>query len=408
MHIQSYGHIPPLGWLPLTETAEKDGFLPIYRRLEQSGRATIDEWESLTPALFWRHGFGKGDQKLESFFALELIQSGAQVSKVSPPLQEKYYDVDVWSPERLEAEIPDLWSSAQDLNIALTSPKLPALRTRSAWLDALPQLLPLPAEHSLSKLMSDPALLLRSGYQMLCAEWANHGQSRRQTGEALAVINVAALGLFPRTRCAVCFRLAMPATTRCGYHSQTKNVRFSADNPKLHASVSAQARLAKRVMKMLRWSHEDHVTDLGQDEFSEQKTIAGVLWGRETKYCVRNLQHLRAGLAAGHFPLVRAILPSNFCELDNALACASLRCTIDPSEWVVSYWYARVAAAEAWLKVAENLSPGRTHMEPTEKNRQRVASARALLEQGLSKTDTAVELGISTSHLSHLLRRFPS
>ena len=78
---------------------------------------------------------------------------------------------------------------------------------------------------------------------------------------------------------------------------------------------------------------------------------------------------------------------------------------IDPGEWVVSYWFTRVGAAEAWLEAAEALSPGREHMKPTDQNRERVAKARALLQQGISKKDIASQLGISQSHLSHLLRR---
>ena len=117
------------------------------------------------------------------------------------------------------------------------------------------------------------------------------------------------------------------------------------------------------------------------------------------------LENLRAAFRKGCFPHVRSTLPTNFCELSDARACATLRRCVDPREWVVSYWYARVAAAEAWLEAAHILPRGRTHMTHSDLNRERVAKARAWLLDGLSKKEIASRLAVSSSHLSHLLRR---
>ena len=159
-------------------------------------------------------------------------------------------------------------------------------------------------------------------------------------------------------------------------------------------------------MKELRWGRTDFVTDRGEDPYIEEKTVAGILWSLNVDDGPFNLQGLRNGLTAGHFPHVRALLPRNFVELNDAHAYAILRRVIDPNEWVVSCWYTRVTAAEAWLKVATRLAPGRRHMQPTERNRERVDLARTLIQQGLSKKEIASRLGVSASHLSHLLRRF--
>lgn len=403
----------PLGWLPLTEAARRDGFHPVHRRLERDGHEIIDELGFLCPELHWRHGRGKGDAMLEGSYVLELIRASAEAASLvnhSPP-KDKWRDSCGWSPERLVRQIPSFgdigesWVKQDPSAIALTQSNRPRCRTRSEWLAMLPQFLPLPLRPRLTILMRDPARLLRTGYQMLCREWTAHGQGRPQTGEALAVIGLGALGLFPRVRCAVCYRLAMPASTRCARHSQTQSIRVDEDGPKVHAQISSEARLAKRVVTRLGWSRTEFVTTFGHDGYVEEKTIAGLLWGLHFGDGGHTLQHLKEGLSTGHFPRVRKLLPSNFCELDDARTCATLRRYIDPGEWVVSYWYTRIGSAEAWLEAAEGLSPGRAHMKPSDQNLERVAIARALLQQGLPKKDIAIQLGISQSHLSHLLRR---
>lgn len=411
MTINTRRHMLPLGWLPLTEAARKDGFHPVHRRLERDGQKIIDKWGYLTPDIHWRQGRGKAELTLESAYTLELLRSSAETAMCHTSHQDKSRHACEWSPERIARQIPDFgtvaqaWISRAPSAINLSSPTLPTSGTRSEWLATLPLLLPSQYRPRLDLLMRDPARLLRVGYQMLCREWAVHGQSRHQTAEALAIIGLGAVGLFPRVRCAVCYRMAMPAITRCSRHSQTQSIRFDDDEPKVHAQISSEARLAKRVMAKLGWAPNDFLTDFGYDGFVEEKTIGGLLWGLHVGDGGYTLQRLRDGLSAGHFPLVRALLPSNFCELDDARACASLRRRIDPGEWVVSYWFTRVGAAEAWLEAAEALPHGRAHMKPTDQNRERVAKARALLQQGMSKKNIASQLGISQSHLSHLLRR---
>jgi len=411
MNINTQLHMSPLGWLPLIEAARRDGFHPSHRRLKRDGHEIIDKWGYLTQDIHWRQGRGNAEPALEAAYTLELLRASAETAMCHASHQDKSRHACAWSAERIARQIPDFgtvgqaWISRAPSAINLSSSTLPTSGTRSEWLATLPLLLPLQHRSRVDFLMRDPARLLRVGYQMLCREWAAHGQSRHQTAEALAIIGLGARGIFPRVRCAVCYRLAMPATTRCARHSQTQRIRADDGIPKVHAQISSEARLAKRVIAKLGWAPNDLLTDFGYDGFVEEKTIGGLLWGLHVGDGGYTLQRLRDGLSAGHFPRVRALLPSNFCELDDARACASLRRHIDPGEWVVSYWFTRIGAAEAWLEAAEALSPGREHMKPTDQNRERVAKARALLQQGMSKKDIASQLGISQSHLSHLLRR---
>lgn len=413
MHSNPLHRMLPLGWLPLTEIERADGFLPVYRRLDQEGYTVIDvETFYLSPGLYWRHGRGGVETLMGIVYALDLIRSSAcfarRGSQTSPEVDQ--VGPCGWLPDRLLSQGPNIDDLVQATTrssasgFSILSPALPSSGRRADWLATLPQILPLQQRQRLKLLTRAPARLLRVGYRILCDEWSTHGHTRRQTGEALAVIGLAALGLFPRVRCAVCYRLSMPGTTRCAWHSQTKVARVSESAS--HAQISGESRLADKVMKELRWGRMDFVTDRGEDPYIEEKTVAGILWGLNVDDGPFNLQGLRNGLIAGHFPHVGALLPRNFVELNDGHTCAMLRRAIDPNEWVVSCWYTRVAAAEAWLKVAARLAPGRRHMQPTERNRERVDLARTLLQQGLSKKEVASRLGVSASHLSHLLRRF--
>jgi hypothetical protein len=40
----THAHMQPLGWLPLTLAARRDGFLPVYRKLRSEGKKII-EWD---------------------------------------------------------------------------------------------------------------------------------------------------------------------------------------------------------------------------------------------------------------------------------------------------------------------------------------------------------------------------
>lgn len=411
MLINAYDTMPPLGWLPLTSLAQQDGFLPVYRRLRQDHREIIDEWGCLSPDLYWRYGRGRGAPDVEAALALELVRSSAQAAALDKSHPNGSLGLRTRYPALFAEKIPpmnavaDAWLSRSRSAICLSSPSIPHTLSRSAWLKALPRLVPAASLARLGMLMRDPGRIARLGFEMLCAEWAAHGQARPQTAEALAIVGLGFLGLFPRVRCAVCYRLAIPSSTRCRQHSQNQYIRGEADEMRMHSQISSQARLARSVIAELNWSRSDFLTDRGEDCYVEEKTIAGLFWGASTGYCGYTIQHLKDGFRAGRFPRVRSLLPHNFLEGDDVRACAALRQHIDPGEWAPSYWHSRVVAAELWLEAATSLSPGRAHMKPSTLNLERVARARFLLQQGHSNKSIAAQLGISPSHLSHLLRR---
>lgn len=405
MHAVGGRHMLPVGWLPATETARRDGFLPVYRCLKRNGHSIVEDG-FLSPALYWRHGRERGDTLLEGAYVLELLRSSAQYSLEGPWPTREYNrsTASGWSPQQLVAQIPRMGELVPSIagdslsGITVSSPVIPVSWRHAEWLAAARKILSVPQPRQ-AALMCDPARLFRAGYKMLSAEWDNHGPGRPQTAHALAILSLGALGLFPRLRCVVCYRLAMPGSNRCVGHSQTKVARVEG----AHARTASDSRLAGNVMKELRWNPTDFVTDRGEDPHVEEKTICDLLWGCGDGGVT--LENLRAAFRKGCFPHVRSTLPTNFCELSDARACATLRRCVDPREWVVSYWYARVAATEAWLEAAHILPRGRTHMTHSDLNRERVAKARAWLLDGLSKKEIASRLAVSSSHLSHLLRR---
>lgn len=415
MQISPHLHLLPLGWLPLTKTARSDGFLPVYRRLEMDGYPILDEWGFLDPDLNWRHGHGMGDTELESDLTLRLLKNSAE--KVAglegdshDTLRRRQGRTYQWPPEHLSQQIPEsheitrAWFTNESTRIQLTSPTIPKDKTRTEWLKALPKILPARYQMRLNFLARNPAHLVRVGFHMLCMEWDAHGQSRNQTAEALAIINLGALGLFPRVRCEVCYRIALPASTRCAMHSQTQTIRCNEIGRALHAQISSDTRKAREVMAKLGWHRAEFSINPICSGYVEENTVGSILWG--LYFGVGDtLQQVRDFLLSGQFPHAAKLLPLNFCKLDDARACACLRQHIDPCEWDMGNWLYRLMAAEDWLAAAAKLTPGRVHMKVSDLNQNRFAQAKNMLSQGLTKKAIAKELGISQSHLSHVLKR---
>lgn len=394
-----------LGWLAASRAARRDGFLPIYRSLKQDGLAIIDEWGFLNPDMYWRHGRGMGEPALECLLALELLQTTCQAALSSGIVEfRKESETDfVNQIVKFKIALENLHSPD---SVCLLSPRIPNRYVRSGWLSALPVLIPPPHRLRLRRLAVDPALLLRTGYCMLVNEWTRHGPGRPETAEALAIFGLGALGLFPRWRCAVCFRLVMPGTTRCSLHGQAELLRRV--DKKLHSRNSASARLGRRVMNKLNWEPNQFVNLFLTDPECEVKTLASILWGKQIGRLGHSLEFFQECLSKGMFPRVQALLGDRFTKLSGARALAFLRTKLDPNEWIVSGWCQRAVAAELWLEAAAELSPGRRQSQVAQRTVETVTRARALIDQGLSQKETAELLQIKPPYLSRLLKRFPS
>lgn len=393
-----------LGWLATTAAAHQDGYLPKFRAIRQDGLAIIDEWGYLTPDLHWRHGRWMGESRLECLYAFELLASTCQAATSVD--MARFASA---SEASFVSQIVNLQaargSRAGPAPVCIYSPRLPDPYTRSAWLAALPGLIPLPYRLRLRRLEVDPALLVRMGYRMLYNEWTAHGFDRPETAEALAVFGLGALGLFPRWRCAVCFRLSMPGVTRCWLHSQAELLRLV--DKKLHSRNAAAARLGKRVTMKLKWRADELLNPLRTDARSEEKTVAGILWNAHIDEDGFSFELLREKILEGKFPNVRKLLGIRFASLNNARAFALLRSRLDRNEWIVSSWYIRVFAAERWLEAAGDLSPGRRQSQVAPQTVELVTRARTLIGRGLNQKEAADLLKIKPPYLSRLLKRFP-
>jgi hypothetical protein len=416
MQIPPHLQTVPLGWLPVTTAAQADSRQPVFRHLESSGYDYLEYWGHENPDLSWRCGHAMGDQALESALVLELLRRAAGTvtgaeDDCFPDTERRFQARQFkFSPARLGREIPSFntvasaWLTHSRTAIALTSPRLPKIQTRTLWLAALPKILPDAQRKRLLFLTKSPARLVRVGYHMLISEWDAHGQGRDQTAEALAIIGLGAMGLFPRLRCEVCFRLATPGSVRCAQHSQTLLIRCEDLGAVLQARIASEAKLAKKVMDRMGWSRLDFTNNMAFSGHTDSNVIGSLLWGLWYGPD-RDLDHIKDGLQTGRFPHVAKRLPPNFCTMSDPKSFACLRSRLDPNEWDHSNWMLRIFAAEEWLSTAETLSPGRLHMQKSTRNQERVGKARELLEKGLSKKLIAQTLGISPSHLSHLLKR---
>ena len=199
--------------------------------------------------------------------------------------------------------------------------------------------------------------------------------------------------------CELCFRIPVPGLERCGLHSQSK--ANLADGRNDAGERSQAARTARRIIQCAGHPPPKYtggpITNL---RFGA--AIAGILWPMSSNRVNAWRQDIASRLAQA--PILTSRLPANFNTLPQAQQQALLRSLIDPNEWSCYAWWNKIGRAERWFSAERDVSPGiKTGL--SEKSQVLFADATRLLSEGLSKSEVAVRLHLSKSHLSHLLSR---
>lgn len=254
-------------------------------------------------------------------------------------------------------------------------------------------------KHIDSQLFSHPDRLITAGYQLLPQPGSREPLDSSEGAAGLGLVGLGAIWYWYRERCEICFRLQSPGLFRCSLHSQSKN--NLGDDPHDAARRAHSSRIARKAIaaygdlsKILRtgfWGtcHFEH-------------TIAYILWPSLAVQASYSTDKVKAALDVA--PHVRRLLPTNFPSVSPVEQMSALRENLDPEERVANIWPDKIREAEEWLAAEAIVAPGRrSGLSPS--NVARVAQIAHLLEQGLSKSEIAAQLDISTSHLSHLLRR---
>lgn len=405
-------HLPALGWLPITKAEERAGLRPAHRRLTLIGDGILDDYGFLNPELEWTNGVLGRDVRVPLIDAYHLLRNAADYwvnslytceSSMRDP-QSINDNCGILPPRALLALLPALeWSvdSSDNVitNVSLMQGDLPTSNTRNNWTKWLLKQPSIRAHTRFDVLRHDPYSLIRFGYKSLSAGLAREGSHGPGLSVGVAVIALGLLGVMPRVRCQVCFRLAIPQRLRCALHSQSTAVR--AGGVEVRSEASSRARLARAVMTTLGWgSHSPEYFWKGKYRAAES-TLGSLLWDIPPPHCHQLRAHILLALESS--PRVRALLSEHFRELSLRRQLAALRGALDPLEWIHEYWPAKICHANLWFEAAHQLAPGREKMSVT--NLARLVAIDTLLQQGQPKRDIAATLGISPSHLSQLLKR---
>lgn len=251
----------------------------------------------------------------------------------------------------------------------------------------------------LGDLLLDPVSLIRAGLYHLQYTFDFVFEDTPALGTCLSMIGAGSLGILCAFSCRLCqFRLAIPPASRCRSCSRSKHMVDPTEQK--HAAARAwRARLIRAGASGIEALADDDV------RASLARAIASIGWSMRTggEAHTQWLGSVQQALKAA--PLVQALLPHGFGELEFREQVKALQAAISDRDWDHAVWPRKIAAAQAWLTSSESVESRRRVSGRLPATLALATSARELLHKGLSKTHVAQMLGISPSHLSHVLRR---
>lgn len=254
-------------------------------------------------------------------------------------------------------------------------------------------------QERLDHLFFYPGRLVQLGYKMARVSSKRFGFHSKQFAASLCMVGLGYNGLVKNRLCTSCFRLAMPGLERCSIHSQSKVISDDLGNTR--STRSDAARTARLISGLLDDFPESLPHILWVD--AEALTVAGVLWPLDHQEHQTWNARIRQVLKEGS--TVRKMLPEDFLCRPHREQLSLLRAAIDPNEWIIDRWPARIQAANQWFLAVGVLGIGRLKIGLNQINRSRIEQAEKLSAAGLTKGEIAIRLGISPSHLSQLFRR---
>ena len=255
----------------------------------------------------------------------------------------------------------------------------------------------------LDEAMYTPHLLIRLGYRIARSIATTDGVESEAFQAALCAVGVGAMGIDLWT-CKSCFRRTRGDLHACDLHSQAKVVLSISNVEKAHQVQ--RARNARLVVKQFEKSLPMERGFLGFFElelYEFELRVGSILWPLVGGVHQEWLAHVLRALA--NAPAVMARLPSDFEAIPHHTQMQALQDAVGSREWIVSRWPELIGVAETWLQAEMHVAADfkREGMSPL--SRSRFGTANDLLAQGCSRSEIAARLGISRSHLSHLLRR---
>lgn len=220
-------------------------------------------------------------------------------------------------------------------------------------------------------------------------------------GACLSMIGAGALEILLADQCELCKHRRAIHGPRCPACSRSKQ--------SIDASQSSKAAVRARRARSIRDSIGDLAGNFSDDQRdSLARSVACVLFGMPNTSAVYQHWLDAIKMALKQAPLVESGLPHDFLTLDFKSQLKDLRMLLDPNEFDYTAWPEKIVWSQAWQEREAGIQARRRGPGPMPKTLAQATQALALLNSGLTKAEVAQVLGVSPSHLSHILARTQS
>lgn len=241
--------------------------------------------------------------------------------------------------------------------------------------------------------------LTRTGYSQLGIQSESADRDSANVRACLSMVGAGALiAMFAKPCCNCNFRREVFGKLRCRFCSRSKAVVDPSNEP----IRAAEVKRADRVKRSFHAVPNFDFSVLGE---TFNRTIAALLFEMMPGVDAHTKWRQKIQAALDEAPLVRCQLPVDFSQLGFHSQTSALQAVIDPVEWDYASWPEKIALAQTWCQGSKDLKSRRRGPGPMPTTLERAREAMRLIRLGKTKTETAVELGITASNLSHLLHR---
>lgn len=220
-------------------------------------------------------------------------------------------------------------------------------------------------------------------------------------GACLSMIGAGALEILISHQCELCKHRRAIHGLRCPVCSRSKQT--------VDLSQSSDAAVRARRARSIRDSITELLVSLPDNQkASLGRSMASLLYAMPNTSAVYQHWLDAIKMALKQAPLVESGLPHDFLALDFKCQLKDLRQLLDPNEFDYTAWPEKIAWSHAWQEREAGIQARRRGPGPMPKTLAQATQALALLNSGLTKAEVAQVLGVSPSHLSHILARTQS
>lgn len=220
-------------------------------------------------------------------------------------------------------------------------------------------------------------------------------------GACLSMVGAGALEILLAHQCELCKHRRAIHGLRCPACSRSKQA--------IDLSQGSDAAVRARRARSIRASITELVVGLPDNQrASLGRSVASLLFAmpNTSNAYLQWLDSIQQALKQA--PLVASALPRDFLTMGFKSQLKELRKYVDPYEFDYAIWPEKIVWSHAWQEQEAGIQARRRGPGPMPQTITQATQALALLNSGLTKAEVARVLGVSPSHLSHILARTQS